>query len=76
MTRREANAVWGLTALARRAQLLQRFVLYRGEPDGLAAELARYRAVTHAAIATARLRWLDRARMVEVVTVPATRATG
>jgi predicted Zn-dependent peptidase len=76
MTRREANAVWGLTALARRAQLLQRFVLYRGEPDGLAGELARYRAVTPAGIATARLRWLDRARMVEVVTVPATRATG
>jgi predicted Zn-dependent peptidase len=70
ITRREAGTVWGLTSLVRRAQLVQRHVLYRDEPDGLAAELARYRAVTPAAIDAARARWLDPARMIEVETVP------
>lgn len=69
VTRREAAAIWGLTGLARRASLIQRHMLYRGEPDGLAAELARYRAVTPATIDRAVARWLDPAGMVEVETV-------
>ncbi len=71
VTRREAGAIWALTAIARRAQLVQRFVLYRDDPDGLAGELARYRAVTPAGIDRARTTWLQAPRMVEVETVPA-----
>ncbi|HMG55666.1 MAG TPA: insulinase family protein, partial [Kofleriaceae bacterium] len=71
VTRREAAAIWSLTGLARRASLIQRHMLYRGEPDGLAAELARYRAVTPASIDRALARWLDPAAMVEVETVAA-----
>jgi hypothetical protein len=71
VTRREAGAIWALTAIARRAQLVQRFVLYRDDPDGLAGELARYRAVTPAGIDRVRATWLLPPRMVEVETVPA-----
>ena len=69
VTRREAGAIWGLTGLARRASLIQRHMLYRHEPDGLAAELARYRAVTPAGVDRAIARWLDPARQIEVETV-------
>ena len=75
ITRREASALWGLTGLARRANLLQRYTLYTGEPDGLAADLARYRAVTPASIEAAIARWLAPSRMIEVTTVPAVQVT-
>ena len=70
VTRREAGAIWGLTGLSRRAQTLQHYTLYTGDPDGLAGELARYRAVTRESIAAALGRWVDPAREVEVTTVP------
>jgi zinc protease len=70
-TRREAGATWSLTGLVRRAQLLHRFALYTDEPDGLAAELAEYRAVTPASTAAALARWMRPEAMVEVTTEPA-----
>jgi len=76
VTRREAGAIWGLTGLLRRASLIQRHMLYRHEPDGLAAELARYRAVTPDTIRGALARWLDPARMIDVETVAAAPARG
>jgi zinc protease len=76
VTRREAGAIWSLTGLARRASLIQRHMLYCHEPDGLAAELARYRAVTPATIDAAIARWLDPAAMIEVETVAAARGPG
>ncbi|MBA3500596.1 MAG: insulinase family protein [Myxococcota bacterium] len=71
VTRREAGAIWSLTGLSRRANILQRYVMYTDEPDGLANELARYRAVTPSSIDRALARWLDPAHMIEVETVPA-----
>jgi zinc protease len=71
VTRREAAAIWSLSGLSRRANMLQRYALYTPEPDGLAADLARYRAVTPASIEAAMGRWLGASRMVEVETVPA-----
>jgi zinc protease len=70
VTRREAAAIWSLSGLSRRANMIQRYMLYTGEPDGLAADLARYRSVTPASIEAAMGRWLGAARMVEVETVP------
>jgi zinc protease len=70
VTRREAGAVWSLTGVARRAQLIQRHLLYGDRPDGLAEELERYRAVTPASVDAALHRWLDPARMIEIETVP------
>ena len=72
VTRREAGAIWSLTNLSRRANMLQRYAMYTGEPDGLAADLARYRAVTTASIAAAMKRWLTPERMVEITTLPTT----
>jgi predicted Zn-dependent peptidase len=73
VTRREASAIWSLTGLPRRAGLIQRHLLYCDEPDGIAAELARYRAVTPDTIARAAGRWLDPAGLVEIETVAAAR---
>ena len=68
-TRREAAAIWGLTGLSRRAQLLQRYAMYTSNPDGLAGDLASYRAVTPASATAAVARWARPDRMVEVMTV-------
>jgi zinc protease len=75
VTRREAGAIWGLTGLSRRASLIQRDMLYRGEPDGLADELARYRQVTPETIDRTLARWLAPAAMVEVETIAAAPAS-
>jgi len=71
VTRREASSIWSLASLSRRANVLQRYALYTNEPDGLAADLARYRAVTPGSIDAARQRWLAPHRMVEIETAPA-----
>ena len=71
VTRREAAAIWSLTGIARRANIIQRFMLYTDEPDGMATELTRYRAVTPASIDAAIARWLPPDRMVEIETIPA-----
>jgi zinc protease len=73
VTRREASSIWSLSSLSRRANLLQRYALYTDNPDGLAADLARYCAVTPASIDAAIKRWLPTERMVEVETVPLAR---
>lgn len=70
VTRREAGTIWSMSTLGSRSKLLQRGVLYAGEPDTLATELARYRAVTPESITGAMGRWLDPAHGVEVTTVP------
>jgi predicted Zn-dependent peptidase len=71
VTRREAAAIWSLTGLARRASLIQRSMLYRNQPDGLADDLARYRAITPETVRGALARWLDPAHMIEIETVAA-----
>ncbi|HEX4419572.1 MAG TPA: pitrilysin family protein [Kofleriaceae bacterium] len=76
VTRREASAIWGLAGLQRRASLIQRHMLYRHQPDELAAELARYRQVTPDSVRHAIARWLGAERQVEVETVAGARATG
>jgi len=71
VTRREAHAIWGLTAMSKRASLLQRYALYTDNPDGIADELARYRAVTPSSVDDALHRWLEPSKMVEIETIPA-----
>jgi zinc protease len=68
-TRREAGVLWRLEGLERRASLIQRSLLYQGRPDGLGAELARWRGVTGAAVQAAAARWLT-APNVEIETLP------
>ena len=68
VTRREAAAIWSLARVSNRAQEIQRYVLYTGEPDGFAAELARYQAVTVESLEAATARWLA-APFVEIETI-------
>jgi predicted Zn-dependent peptidase len=75
VTRREAGAIWGLTGLVRRATLIQRHMLYRDEPDGLATDLARYRRVTPETVRAAVATWLAPSRRIEVETAAAARVT-
>jgi predicted Zn-dependent peptidase len=70
VTRREAGTIWSMSTLVSRSKLLQRGVLYADDPDALAPELARYRAVTPASITAAIAQWLDPAHCVEITTVP------
>jgi len=70
ITRREAATIWGLSSLTRRVGLLQRGMLYANEPDVLASELAKYRAVTPASISAAIGRWLAPAKRIEIETLP------
>jgi predicted Zn-dependent peptidase len=67
--RREAGALWRLDGLEARASQLQRSMLHLERPDGLAAELARLRAVTAPSIADAAARWLLPDAMIEVETI-------
>ncbi len=68
VTRREASAIWALARVSNRAHAIQRYVLYTGEPDGFAAELARYQAVTVESLHAAASRCLADP-FVEVFTV-------
>jgi zinc protease len=69
-TRHEAGAVWSLTGLVRRTQLLHRYALYTAEPDGLATDLARYMSATPDAVDAAVARWARPDAMVEIETQP------
>ncbi|MBA3540714.1 MAG: hypothetical protein H0T79_13975, partial [Deltaproteobacteria bacterium] len=69
ITRREAGVIWSLGSVSKRAAAIQRYMLYTEEPDGFAADLARYRAVTPATLAHATARWLA-APFIEIETVP------
>lgn len=66
-TRREAGFLWRLEGLGRRVASLQRYLHHLDDPHGLAVDLARYRAITPAAVTRAAA-VLDPAAMVEVET--------
>ncbi len=53
-----------------KTDVLQTYQHYRNEPDGLAADFARYRAVTPSSLQAAVAAALDDAHRVTVVTVP------
>ena len=67
-SRRDAGFLWRLEGLGRRTSALQRYLLYLDRPDGLADELARYRAVTRDGVIAAARRWLIPEAGVEVET--------
>ena len=71
-TRHEAGAIWSLTQLVRRTQLLHRYALYTDEPDGLAGDLSRYTSRTAAQVNAAVARWVRPDAMIEVETEPVT----
>lgn len=76
VTQREAQAIWGLEGLMIRANRLQSYNHYLGDPDKLSWDLERYRAVTPAAVQAAATAYIDLDRPVVIVTMPAAAPTG
>jgi zinc protease len=74
--RREAGVLWGLQSIARRAADLQRHLLWHGEPNGFAAEAARFRTVTPASVQRAAATWLTDAHRLTIHTEPRAEASG
>jgi zinc protease len=67
----ESGFVWGLESLLTRAETLQRYNHYTGNPDFITADLDRYRKSSPEKVKETAARFLDPARRVEVLTVPA-----
>lgn len=66
----ETSIVSGLETAIGRAERLQRYYYYTGEPDYAAQELARYRALTPADIQAAAAAYLDGQHRVVISIVP------
>lgn len=70
ITRREAAFVWQLESLFVRAETLQTYNHYLGQPDMITFDLDRYRKATPASVLATAKTWLSKPR-VEVLIVPA-----
>jgi zinc protease len=66
----ESGFVWGLEALLSRAETLQKYNHYVGNPDYISADLDRYRKSSPAAIQKIASKYLGPEHRVEVLTVP------
>ena len=67
---REASTVWGLEDLLARAEQLQQYNHYVGDPDYIGRDLDRYRKSSPARVLATARQYLDRARRVEVLSLP------
>jgi zinc protease len=67
----EAGAIYRLENLNNRANVLQEYNQFLGEPDKITWDLDRYRKTTPAKIREAAARYLDPAHMITVITKPA-----
>jgi zinc protease len=70
VTRLEAGQIWGLEGLMARANLVQSYNHYLGDPDRLAWDLERYRKVTPQAVQDAVRTFVDTTKPVVIITVP------
>jgi zinc protease len=67
----EAYTIRGLESLLGRANMLQRYNHYLGDPDRLAWDLERYRTTTAEKVRAAAAKYLRPDRVVTVITIPA-----
>ena len=65
----ESRFIWGLEELGNRADQLQWFNHYTGDPGYVTRYLERVRALTPASVQAAAAKWLSRPR-AEIVTIP------
>jgi zinc protease len=70
-----ASRVRGLERIGSRADLLNKYQTYLGDPGWLARDLARYRAVTPAAVQAFARRYLADERRLELTTLPKAKVT-
>ncbi len=68
----ESSFVWGLEGLMARAEVLQGYGHFLGDPAKVDWDLARYRNATLAGLRTTAATWLTSKGRVEIVTMPAT----
>ena len=66
----ESGFVWGLESLLARAEALQKYNHYLGNPDFITGDLDRYRKTSPAAIQKIAAKFLDPGRRVAVLTMP------
>jgi predicted Zn-dependent peptidase len=66
----ESGVVWSLESLNARADLLQRYNHYLGDPNGITRDLDRYRDSSPEAVQKTIARYLGKDNRVEIVTVP------
>lgn len=67
----ESSVVWGLQGLLSRAETLQRYNHYVGDPDYITKDLDRVRKSSPAKVRDVVAKYLSKDRRVEVLTVPA-----
>jgi predicted Zn-dependent peptidase len=70
-----AARVRGVERIASRAELLNGYQTYRGDPGWLAQDLARYRAVTPEAVQAFARKYLADDRRIELTTLPKAKVT-
>ena len=71
LTSFEAGQIWGLESINARANLLQRYNHYLGDPDGIKIDMDRYRNSNPEKVRAAAARYLGKQNRAELVTVPA-----
>jgi predicted Zn-dependent peptidase len=67
---KESGFVWGLESLLNRAELLQKYNHYTGNPDYITADLDRYRKSSPDKVRDVAKTYLDPQHRAEVLTVP------
>jgi zinc protease len=70
-----ASRVRGLERIGSRADLLNKYQTYLGDPGWLGQDLARYRAVTPAAVQAFARKYLPDDRRIELTTLPKAKVT-
>src|SRR5262249_5550910 len=70
VTSQEADAVYGLERLMQRAEVLQTYNHYLGDPDRITWDLDRYRHATPDQVRAAFVKWVVPDHVVEVITMP------
>ena len=67
----ESAFVWGLEDLMARAELLEGYNHFTGNPDYIKTDLDRYRTTNVDAIQAVAARWLGKRHRAEIITMPA-----
>ena len=70
-TQTEAGFVWGLEPISRRAEALQKYNHYVGNPDYISADLDRYRKTTPAKVQETAATYLKKTNRLVMIVMPA-----
>ncbi len=71
LTNLEAGLIWGLERVGQRAETLQDYNHYIGNPDWISQDLARFRTSSPEKVQQIAAQYLKKTNRVEVITMPA-----